>query len=49
MKYATWTKRQMVEALQARGYGKVGTRLSKALLNALLVADDDGKVNERYW
>lgn len=49
MKYATWTKAEMVSALRARGYGRVSERMSKALLTAVLLADDEGKVNERCW
>ncbi len=49
MKYATYTKAEMVEILKARGYGRVSTRLSKCQLTMILEADDEGRVNEKYW
>lgn len=49
LKYATWTKREMHDELTARGYNRVPAKAGKALLTALLYADDKGIVNERYY
>lgn len=48
MKYATWTRKELVETAEARGYTRVKS-LSKAKLVALLVRDDEGIVTEGNW
>ena len=49
MKYATWTKAELIETLAARGYRRVARRWSKARLVSILLADDAGIVTEAAW
>lgn len=42
-KYSEWTKKEMVEQLEGRGYRKVKS-LSRTRLLAILLADDEGQI-----